>query len=60
MYKTCSKCNHTMAYDPYFKAYICRQCGCYETVKEDTSEHRYKVGENKLSKLNARKAIAIK
>lgn len=23
----CPKCDHTMAYDSYFKAVICRQCG---------------------------------
>jgi uncharacterized CHY-type Zn-finger protein len=27
MIKICDKCNHTMAYDSYFDAVICRYCG---------------------------------
>ncbi len=34
MIKICRKCNHTMAYDSYFKAYICRQCGNREAEKD--------------------------
>ncbi len=26
MDKICPNCHRTVAYDPYFKAYICRQC----------------------------------
>lgn len=26
-FKLCPKCGHSIAYDPYFKAYCCRQCG---------------------------------
>jgi len=27
MTKICKKCGCTMPYDPYFKSYVCRQCG---------------------------------
>lgn len=27
MTRICTKCNRTMAYDPYFGKYVCRQCG---------------------------------
>ncbi len=27
MLKICPKCSRSMAYDSYFGAYICRQCG---------------------------------
>jgi hypothetical protein len=32
----CMKCNHTMSYDPYFKYYICRQCGNMSEYKEQS------------------------
>lgn len=42
MYKFCDKCGHTIAYEPYFKAYLCRQCGHYEIVKEKDLNLRYR------------------
>jgi len=30
--KICPECRRTMAFDPYFKSYICRQCGHQEDV----------------------------
>lgn len=27
MTKICTRCGCTMPYDPYFKSYVCRQCG---------------------------------
>lgn len=27
MTKVCTGCGCTMPYDPYFKAFVCRQCG---------------------------------
>ncbi len=30
--KICPECRRTLAYDPYFKSYICRQCGHQEDV----------------------------
>ena len=34
MIKICNKCNRIMAYEPYFKKYICRQCGYEVDVKK--------------------------
>lgn len=33
MTKICSKCNRVMEYEPYFKTYLCRQCGNEVAVK---------------------------
>lgn len=30
--KVCPECQRIMSYDPYFKSYICRQCGRREEV----------------------------
>ena len=33
MIKICSKCSRVMNYEPYFKSYLCRQCGNEISVK---------------------------
>jgi ribosomal protein S27AE len=33
--KMCPKCNSTMAYDPYFKKIVCRQCGYTRVPSND-------------------------
>ena len=38
MTKICSKCHSTMPYDPYFKSYVCRQCGNSISCSEATDE----------------------
>lgn len=32
--KICPKCNQITDYDPYFKAYFCKQCGWMENVSK--------------------------
>lgn len=32
--KICPECKRVVDYDPYFKAYYCRQCGWMEEVPE--------------------------
>lgn len=32
--KICPKCNRIADYDPYFKAFFCRECGWMEAVSE--------------------------
>ena len=32
--KICPECNQIADYDPYFKAYFCRECGWMEAVSE--------------------------
>ena len=43
--KICNNCKRIMDYDPYFKLYICRQCGYDTVVKKDidlTEKNKFK------------------
>jgi len=52
MLKICEKCNCTMSFDPYFKAYICRQCGNEKPVSKNDRRQ--------LLKKNAKFSLASK
>jgi len=43
MNKICPKCSRTMSYDPYFKAFICRQCGNTEVLKQQRNASGYRI-----------------
>jgi DNA-directed RNA polymerase subunit M/transcription elongation factor TFIIS len=61
MYKSCNKCKHTMVYDPYFKSYVCRQCGNYEMVKENISTNHDKLNDKNVSQfISAKKIVSVK
>lgn len=34
MSKLCENCGRVVSYDPYFKAYVCRQCGSQISIKK--------------------------
>jgi hypothetical protein len=55
MTKICVKCHSTMPYDPYFKAYVCRQCG--NSISFDSANHLEK-GNVKIAK--SMKAVPLK
>lgn len=53
--KICPKCNRIMAYDPYFKANICRQCGTTEKINTIEITSRKITG----TKINFNKKIVL-
>jgi len=46
MSKICSKCKRIMDYDPYFKLYICRQCGYDSVAKKTVVRVKNKIAES--------------
>jgi hypothetical protein len=61
MSKICGKCQSTMSYDPYFKAYICRQCGCsHDVMVRSVPTYTLKRLERKKSESNILLVAAAK
>jgi len=39
MNRICEECGRVMSYDPYFKKYVCPQCGCQARVEDSQSSN---------------------